>query len=84
MIMKNYLNLFSLALQGTILIVFNVYVTRFLVRAKVPMDNYTLSTFLTLFMMLFLNLLTAPIYICNLIYDEESEENAFKRWYQDN
>jgi hypothetical protein len=45
------------------------------------MDNYTLSTFLTLFMMLFLNLLTAPIYICNLIYDEESEENSFKRWY---
>lgn len=81
MIVKNYLNLFSLALQGTILIVFNVYVTRFLVRAKVPMDNYTLSTFLVLFMMLFLNFLSAPIYICNLIYDEESHETQFKRWY---
>ena len=81
MIVKNYLNLFSLALQGTILIVFNVYVTRFLVRAKVPMDNYTLSTFLVLFMMLFLNILSAPIYICNLIYDEESHETQFKRWY---
>ena len=81
MIVKNYLNLFSLALQGTILIVFNVYVTRFLVRAKVPMDNYTLSTFLVLFMLLFLNILSAPIYICNLIYDEESHETQFKRWY---
>ena len=81
MIVKNYLNLFSLALQGTILIVFNVYVTRFLFRAKVPMDNYTLSTFLVLFMLLFLNILSAPIYICNLIYDEESHETQFKRWY---
>jgi hypothetical protein len=84
MILKNYLNLFSLALQGTILIVFNVYVTRFLVRAKVPMDSYTLKTFLVLFMMLFLNLISAPIYVFNLIYDEENEETSFKRWYKDN
>ena len=71
MIVKNYLNLFSLVLQGAILIVFNIYVTRYLVRAKVPMDTYTLSTFLVLFMMLFLNIISAPIYIFNLIYDEQ-------------
>ena len=82
--LKNYLNLLSLGLQGTILIVFNIYVTRYLVRAKVRMDIYTTSTFVILFMMLFLNILSAPIYICNIIFDEQSQESSFGRWYQDN
>lgn len=84
MILKNYLNLFSLGLQGTILIVFNIYVTRYLVRAKLPMDNYTSSIFVVLFMLLFLNILSAPIYISNIIFDEESKETPFGQWYKKN
>ncbi len=82
--LKNYLNLLSLCMQGTILIVFNIYVTRYLVRAKVPMDGYTLSTFVVLFMMLFLNIISAPICICSLIYGEENKETSFGQWYQEN
>jgi hypothetical protein len=76
----NYLSLISLLLQGTILMVFQCNISRALSKAKLPMDRYTIYSFLVLFIMLALNIVTAPTYICNII-DEVTTSESYKEWY---